>query len=155
MWDDTPNPNTWYRFMEINSQKWVVFDGKLIPKIDAIPESFSTKFKTQSPWGVEEIEQETGKGGVRYAITETLQFWNFDNLNFHLNLEDKVRQSKTSYNSNKLKLHYQTVIRIATSWPSDLPGCKKYTEEGGTHVVLHMPLVTEFWFSTVNTFEAL
>ena len=97
---------------------------------------------------MEEIEQETETGGVRYAITETLQFWNFDNLNFHLNLEDKVRQSKTSYNSNKLKLHYQTVIRIVTTSPSDLPGYEKYTEEGGTHVVLYMSLVTEFWFST-------
>ena len=29
--------------------KWVVFDGNLIPKRDAILEFLSTKFKTQSP----------------------------------------------------------------------------------------------------------
>ena len=37
------------------------------------------------------MEQETGKGGVRYAITDTLQFWDLDSLNFHLILEDKLQ----------------------------------------------------------------
>ena len=46
IWDDTPNPNTWYRFMKTDGQKWVVFDGNLIPKRYLILESFSTKFKT-------------------------------------------------------------------------------------------------------------
>ena len=30
--NDTPNPNTWYRFMETDGQKWAVFDDNLIPK---------------------------------------------------------------------------------------------------------------------------
>ena len=37
----------------------------------------------------------------------------------------------------------------------DLPGYRKYTEEGGAHEVLHMLIVTEFWISEVNTFGAL
>ena len=49
----------------------MVFDGNHISKQDSILESFSTKFKTQSPWGLEKIEQK-GKGGVKYAITEKL-----------------------------------------------------------------------------------
>ena len=49
IWDDAPNPNTWYRFMEIEGQKWAVFDGNLIPKRNSIFDSFSTKFKDQSP----------------------------------------------------------------------------------------------------------
>ena len=101
------------------------------------------------------MEQETGKGGVRYAITEILQFWNLDSLNFHFILEDKLRQSKISYNSKKLNLYYQKTIRMATTAPSDLPGFRKYIEEGGTHEALPMSLVTEFWLSTVNVFGAL
>ena len=99
------NPNTWCRFMETDDQKWEVFDGNLILKRDLILDSFSTKFKNQSPWGAEEMEQ-TGKGGVNEAITEILNFWKIDSLDFHLILEDKLRQSKTSYNSKKIKLHY-------------------------------------------------
>ena len=56
IWDDTPNPNIWYRFMETDDQKWVVFDGNLVPKWDSILESFSIKFKTQSPCGADEMK---------------------------------------------------------------------------------------------------
>ena len=44
---------------------------------------------------------------------------------------------------------------MATTPHSDLPGFRKYIEEGGTHEALYMSLVTEFWLSTVNTFGAL
>ena len=47
--------------------------------------------------------EQTGIGGVNEAITEILNFWKMDSLDFHLILEDKLRQSKTSY---KLKLLY-------------------------------------------------
>ena len=50
------------------------------------------------------MEQGTGKRGVRYAITKILQFSNLDSLNFYFNLEDKLRQSKTSYNRKKITL---------------------------------------------------
>ena len=71
--EDSPNPNTWYRFQETKGQKLVMFDGNLIPKRNAILDSFSNKFRNQSPWGGKELEQ-TGKGGVNDAITETLSF---------------------------------------------------------------------------------
>ena len=99
--------------------------------------------------------QEEREGGVRNAITEILQFWNLDSLNFNFNLEGKLRQSKTSYNSKKLKLHYQMAIRMATTVSSNLPGYMKYTEEEETHEALHMSIVTEFWLSAVNTFGTL
>ena len=67
--------------METEVQNLVLFDGNLIPKRDVILESSSTKFKTQSPRGADEMGQEKGKG-VRYAIKETLQFWDLDNSNF-------------------------------------------------------------------------
>ena len=86
-----PNPNTWYRFMETDDQKWEVFDGNLILKRDLILDSFSTKFKNQSHWGAEEMEQ-SGKGGVNEAITEILNFSKIDSLDFHLILEDQLRQ---------------------------------------------------------------
>ena len=44
---------------------------------------------------------------------------------------------------------------MATTAPCDLPGFRKYTEKGGTHEVLLMSLVTNFWLSTVNKFESL
>ena len=44
---------------------------------------------------------------------------------------------------------------MATSALSDLPGFRKVTEEGGTHEALLMSLVTKFWLSAVNIFEAL
>ena len=150
IWDDAPNSNTWYRFMETDGQKRAVFDGNLIPKRDSILDSFSTKFKNQSPWGAEDMEQ-TGKGGVNDAVMEILNFWKLDSLDFHLILEDKLRQSKTSYQSKKLKLHYQKTIRMATTALSDLPSYKKYTEEGGTHETLPMSIVTD----SVNSFGAL
>ena len=44
---------------------------------------------------------------------------------------------------------------MATTAPRDLPDYRKYTEEGGTHEALPMSIVTEFWLSSVNTFEVL
>ena len=44
---------------------------------------------------------------------------------------------------------------MATTAPRELPGYRKYTEEGGTHKALSMSIVTEFWLSAVNTFGAL
>ena len=41
IWEDTPDTNTWYHFMEIEGQKWLVLDGNLIPKRDSILELFS------------------------------------------------------------------------------------------------------------------
>ena len=99
--------------------------------------------------------EQTGKGGVNDAITEILNFLKLDSSDFYLILEDKLRQSKTSYQSKKLKLHYQKAIRMATTALRDLPGYMKYTDEGGTHEALHMSIVTEFWLSSVNTFGAL
>ena len=49
--------------------------------------------------------EQTGKGGDNEAITDILHFWKMDSLDFHLILEDKLRQSNTSYNSKKLNLH--------------------------------------------------
>ena len=44
-------------------------------------------------------------------------------------------------------------IRMAMIAPSDLPGYRKYTDEGGTHKTLPMSTFTEFLLSTVNTFR--
>ena len=99
--------------------------------------------------------EQTGKGGVNDAITEVLNFWKLDSSDFYLILEDKLRQSKTSYQSKKLKLYYQKVIRMATTALRDVPGYMKYTDEGGTHEALPMFIVTDFWLSPVNTFGAL
>ena len=44
---------------------------------------------------------------------------------------------------------------MATTAPTELPGCRKYTEEGGTHEALPISIVTEFWLATVHTFDAL
>ena len=46
-------------------------------------------------------------------------------------------------------------MRMETTAPRELPGYRKYTEEGGTHKALSMSIVTEFWLSAVNTFGAL
>ena len=76
-------------------------------------------------------------------------------MDFHLILEDKLRQSKTSYQRKKLKLNYQKAIRMTTTAPRDPPGYRKCTEEGSAHEALHMSIVTKFWLSSVNTFEVL
>ena len=43
--ENSLSTNTWYRVQEIKGQKWVVLDGKLIPKQNAILDSFSNRFK--------------------------------------------------------------------------------------------------------------
>ena len=112
-----PTINAWYRFIETGGQKWVVFDGKLIPKQDEILESCSEKFRTQPSWGVSGLGNEMDKGGIRKAITDILKMWDFDSSNFHLILKDKVRQSKVSFNLKKLKRYYQVAVRMATIEP--------------------------------------
>ena len=44
---------------------------------------------------------------------------------------------------------------MATTAPSDLPDYRMYAEERRTYETLLMSIVTEFWLSTVNTFESL
>ena len=152
--DDSPNTNAWYRFQEKEGQKWVVLDGKLIPKRTAILDSFSNKFTNQSPWNEEELKQ-TGKGGVTDAITETLNSWKMNSVDFHLPLADKLAQSKASYQTKKLKLHYQKAMKMANTALTEIPGYKKYTEDGVTHEALPMTIVTEFWLAAVYTFGTL
>ena len=96
--------------------------------------------------------EQTGKGGVNEAVTEILNFWKMDSLDFYLILEDKLRQSKALYNIKNSKLHYQKATRMVTTAPSDFPGYRKYTEEGGTQETLPMSIVIEFWLSVVNKF---
>ena len=50
MWEDMPNTTTWYRFIETRCQKWVVFDGKQVPKRDTVLGLCYAKLKTQEPW---------------------------------------------------------------------------------------------------------
>ena len=152
--EDSPNTNAWYRFQEKEGQKWVVLDGKLIPKRTAILDSFSNTFTNQSPWDKETLEH-TGKGGVTDAIMETLNSWKLDSVDFHLQLVDKLGKSKTSYQTKKLKLHYQKAMKMANTAPTELPGYRKYTEEGVTHEALPMSIVTEFWLAVVHTFGSL
>ena len=101
------------------------------------------------------MENETNKGGVRNAITDIIKMWDLDSSNFFLSLEDKLRQSKASFNSKKLKLHFQAAVRIVTTEPCDITGYRQYEEEGETLESLPMTPVTEFWLSVVNTFGAL
>ena len=108
--------NAWYRFIKTGGQKWLVFDGKLILKRDDILESFSEKFRTQIPWVANNLGYETEKGGIRNAIIDILRMWYFDNPR----LEDKIRQSKASNNSKKLKLYYQAAVKMTTIEPCDL-----------------------------------
>lgn len=44
------------------------------------------------------MEHEKGKGRIRHAIEATLKMWNLDSSNFHLSLEDKLRQPKQIIN---------------------------------------------------------
>ena len=44
---------------------------------------------------------------------------------------------------------------MVTKALSDLPGYRKYTKVKDTHEALPMSIVTEFWLSSVNTFELL
>ena len=99
------------------------------------------------------MEQGTGKRGVRYAITKILQFSNLDSLNFYFNLEDKLRQSKTSYNRKKITLSDGEKDEDNSSQRSsmlqEVHRGKRYTR--GTAYVNR----SEFWLSAVNTFGSL
>ena len=70
------------------------FDGNTIFKRYVILGAFSEKFKSQIPWGMHDIEDETDGGRVIKSITEVLQKWNLDSSDFYPWLEDKLQQSK-------------------------------------------------------------
>ena len=84
-----------YRFMETESQKYVVLDGNQIPKRDTILKSFFTKLRSQITWGAQDMRHQDGKGGVRHDIEETFKMWSLNSSNFYLSLEEKLRKSKT------------------------------------------------------------
>lgn len=105
------------------------FGGKKIPKRYVILGSFSEKVRSQAPWRVKNIGDNTEGGGVINTITD-FEKWNLDSSDFYLRLEDKLRKSKYSYNNKKFKLHYQTVVRILTTASSDLTSYEKYEVKG-------------------------
>ena len=72
------------------------------------------------------------------------KMWDLDSSNFHLSLENKLRQSKASFNSKKLKLYFQSAMRMTTTEPCDITGYRQYEEEGEKLEALPMSIVSEF-----------
>lgn len=48
--EEMPMKCTWYRFIELQDEKWVELEQGKIPSRDPSLETFSAKFQNQTPW---------------------------------------------------------------------------------------------------------
>ena len=87
--EEIPVKYTWYRFIDLQDQKWVEPELGKMPSRDPILETFSSKFQNQAPWREDELKYMSEEGKMRKATREAFDRWEFDGTKFYLQLEDK------------------------------------------------------------------
>ena len=71
-------------------------------------------------------------------------------------MEDRLRESKNSDNSRRLKTISHATVKLAATSPSLIPGYKIYTAQTKElWDILPMTKETEFWLASVTTFGNL
>ena len=105
--------DTCYRNIELQDKQWVEFEQDKMPSRDSILDTFSKKFRNQTPWGEEELLDMSEEGKVGKAVQEALTKWYLNGTNFNLLREGKLRLHKDSQISRELKQTHQAVLKMA------------------------------------------
>ena len=148
-------PDAWYRIVKIQDKQWVEFEQDKMQPRDSILNTFSRKFRNQTPWGDEELLDMSEEGKVGKAVQATLIKWDLEGTNFYLQLEGKLRLHKDSHISRELKQTYQAAMKMAQTAPHMMAGFTTHTTDGITRGAIPLHKITVFWIATVSTFGAL
>ena len=134
---------------------WLEIDRKIIPKRDPIVEKRSSKLKNSTPQETKDCSENVD-GKLIASIQGILKHWKLDSSHFYLHLEDRLRETSTSFNGKILKPLYHISVNIEATPLTLLPKSRTYaTDKGVTVTVVPVNSITKFQLATTSTFAAL
>ena len=145
----------WYRFKAVKDKMWLEVDESSVPKRDPIVRQLGQKQQNPLPWDTMDIRSDT-KDKPLPILREVMKLWNIDSSNFHLQLEDGLREHINSHNNRSLKSIYKATLKLAVTPPTMLPDSVLDTLDNQLQVrTIPVTPLTEFWLTSVSTFGAL
>ena len=111
---------SWYRFKVVKDKMWLEVDEHSVPKRDPVLRKLARKQQNPLPWDVTDVRSDT-MGKPLQALQDVMKLWNLDSSNFHLQLEDGLREHINSHNNRTMKQIYQASVKLAVTSPAMLP----------------------------------
>ena len=111
---------SWYRFKAVNDKIWLEVDEQSVPKRDPVFRKLTRKQHNPFPWDMTDIKSDM-MGKPLHILQDVMEMWNLDISNFHLQLEDGLREHINSHNNRTMKQIYQATVKLAATSPTMLP----------------------------------
>ena len=111
---------SWYRFKAVKDKMWMEVDESSVPKRDPMCRKLAQKHQNPLPWDKTDIRSDT-TGKPLPMLQDVMKLWNLDSSNFHLQLEDELREHINSHNNRTLKLIYKATLKLVATSPTMLP----------------------------------
>ena len=146
---------SWYRFKAVKDKMWMEVDESSVPKRDPMCRKLAQKHQNPLPWDKTDIRSDT-TGKPLPMLQDVMKLWNLDSSNFHLQLEDGLREHINSHSNRTLKHIYNATVKLAATPPTMLPDSVLETLDNQLQVrTIPVTPLTEFWLASVSTFGAL
>ena len=111
---------SWYRFKAVKDKIWMEVDESSVPKRDPVFRKLAQKQHNTLPWDKTDIRSDT-MGKPLPMLRDVMKLWNLDSSNFHLQLEDELREHINSHNNPTMKQFYQATVKLVATSPTLLP----------------------------------
>jgi len=96
---------SWYRFEAVKDKIWLEVNKQSVPKRDPVFRKLARKQQNQFPWDMTDIKSDM-MGKPLNILQDVMEMWNLDSSNFHLQLEDGLREHINSHNNSTMKQIY-------------------------------------------------
>ena len=135
---------SWYRFKAVKDKMWMEVDESSVPKRDPMVRQLAQKHQNPLPWDTMDIRSDT-TGKPLPMLRDIMKLWNLDSSNFHLQLEDGLREHINSHNNRTLKQIYKATLKMAATSPTLLPNSVLNTLDNQLQVrLIAVTPLTEF-----------
>ena len=94
-----------YHSKVVKDKIWLEVDEQSVPKRDPVFRKLSRKQQTTSPWDMMNIRSVVMVKPF-HILQDVIKLWNLDSSNYHLQLEDGLREHISSPNNRTLKQIY-------------------------------------------------
>ena len=146
---------SWSRFKAVNDKISLEVDEQNVPKRDPMFRKLSRKQQNPSPWDMMDIRSVT-MGKPLHILQDVMKLRNLDSSNFHLQLEDGLREHINSYNNRTLKQIHQATVKLASMLPTMMLDSVLVTLDTQLQVrTMPATPLSDFFLAIVSTFGAL
>ena len=101
---------SWYRFNAVKDKMWMEVDESSVPKRNPVFRKLAQKQQNPLPWDKTDMRSDT-TGKPLHILRDVMKLWNLDSSNFHLQLEDGLREHINSHSNRTLKHIYNATVK--------------------------------------------